>query len=101
MYLKCHRRLKDGKEHRYWSIAEKYRVSGDRTVDRHVLYLGEINDSQREAWIKSIEAFGDRLDTQLRHLRAVRQRRAGWDGAQLRPGCLGSSHRSLRRARVE
>lgn len=59
MYLKCHKRIKDGKEHRYWSIAEKMRVSGDRTVDRHVLYLGEINDSQREAWLKTIETFDE------------------------------------------
>jgi hypothetical protein len=59
MYLKCHKRFKDGKEHRYWSIAEKHRVSSKRTVDRHVLYLGEINDSQREAWLKTIEAFDE------------------------------------------
>ena len=59
MYLKCHKRVKDGKEHRYWSIVEKLRVADDRTVDRHVLYLGEINDSQREAWLKTIEAFDE------------------------------------------
>jgi hypothetical protein len=53
MYLKCHRRFKDGKEHRYWSIAEKRRVSRGRVVDRHILYLGEINDTQREAWLKT------------------------------------------------
>lgn len=35
MYLKCHRRFKDGKEHRYWSIAEKRCVSRGRVVDRH------------------------------------------------------------------
>ncbi len=51
MYLKCHRRFKDGKGHRYWSIAEKRRCAGGRVVDRHVLYLGEINDSQKEAWL--------------------------------------------------
>lgn len=28
-------------------------------VQRHVLYLGEINDSQREAWRKTIEVFED------------------------------------------
>jgi hypothetical protein len=64
MYLKCHRRFKDGKEHRYWSIAEKRRVSARRTVDRHVLYLGEINDSQRAAWLKSIEAFDETRGSQ-------------------------------------
>ena len=66
MYLKCHRRIKDSKEHRYWSIAEKRRVSRGRVVDRHVLYLGEINDSQREAWLKSIEAFDESRQEQRR-----------------------------------
>ena len=66
MYLKCHRRVKDGKEHRYWSIAEKRRLAGRRVVDRHVLYLGEINDSQRAAWLKSIEAFDETRGQQRR-----------------------------------
>ena len=57
MYLKCHSRFKDGKEHRYYTIAEKVACGGGRRVERHVFYLGEINDSQREAWLKSIEAF--------------------------------------------
>lgn len=59
MYLKCNRRIKDGKEHRYWSIMENRRCSGGRVVQRPVLYLGEINDSQREAWIRSIEVFDE------------------------------------------
>ena len=49
------RRNKDGKEHRYWSIVENHRIAGGRVVQKHVLYLGEINDSQREAWWRSIE----------------------------------------------
>jgi transposase len=56
MYLKCSTRRKDGKEHRTWSIVESCRI-GRRCVQRHVLYLGEINDSQRVAWQKSIEVF--------------------------------------------
>jgi transposase len=59
MYLKCNRRVKDGKEHRYWSIMENRRCAGGRVVQRPVLYLGEINDSQREAWIRSIEVFDE------------------------------------------
>lgn len=66
MYLKCHRRFKDGKEHRYWSIAEKRRVSRGRVVDRQILYLGEINDSQRASWLKSIEAFDEHHQEQRR-----------------------------------
>ncbi len=44
MYLKCRRRIKDGKEHRYWSIAENRRCADGRIGDRHLPYLGEIND---------------------------------------------------------
>jgi hypothetical protein len=59
MFLRHKIRRKDGKEHRYWSIVENRRVSGGRTVQRHVLYLGEINDAQRAAWCQTIEAFDE------------------------------------------
>ena len=58
MFLKCSTRRKDGKEHRSWSVVESRRV-GRSVVQRHVLYLGEINDSQRAAWQKSIEVFDE------------------------------------------
>ena len=32
-------------------------MAGGRVVQRHALYLGEINDSQQEAWRKTIEIF--------------------------------------------
>lgn len=57
MFLRCTKRRKDGKEHRYWSLVENRRVSGGRVVQRPLLYLGEINDSQHAAWRKSIEIF--------------------------------------------
>jgi hypothetical protein len=66
MFLKAHRRWKNGKEHRYWSIVESRRCSGHRVVQPHVLYLGEINDSQKEAWLKCIEAFDPHNKTQVR-----------------------------------
>ncbi|MCZ7564788.1 MAG: hypothetical protein M5U08_14215 [Burkholderiales bacterium] len=66
MYLKCNRRFKDGKEHRYWSLVESRRCADGRVVQRPVLYLGEINDSQREAWIRSIEAFDEEAHCQRR-----------------------------------
>jgi transposase len=59
MYLKCSVRRKDGKEHRSWSIVESRRLGDGQSVQRHVLYLGEINDSQQVAWQKSIEVFED------------------------------------------
>jgi transposase len=55
MFLRCTRRKKDGKVHEYWNIVENRRLADGRVAQRHVLYLGEINASQREAWRKTIE----------------------------------------------
>jgi len=55
MFLRAKIRRKDGKEHRSWSIVENQRVGGGRVVQRHVLYLGEINSTQALAWRRSIE----------------------------------------------
>src|SRR3954447_11085676 len=57
MFLRQTRRKKDGKVHSYWSIVENKRLDGGRVVQRHVLYLGEINSSQAAAWRKAIEVF--------------------------------------------
>jgi hypothetical protein len=59
MFLRATTRKKDGKEHRYWSVVENRRVAGGRVVQRHVLYLGEINSSQDLAWRRSIEVLDD------------------------------------------
>ena len=59
MFLRATTRKKDGKEHRYWSIVENKRLNGGRVLQRHVLYLGEINSCQEQAWRKSIEVFED------------------------------------------
>jgi len=59
MFLRQMIRKKDGKEHRYFSIVENKRVADGRVVQRHVLYLGEINDTQQLAWRKSIEVFDE------------------------------------------
>src|SRR6202007_3310664 len=59
MFLCSKVRRKDGKQHRYWSVVENTRVGGERVVQRHVVYLGEINDSQELAWRRSIEVLED------------------------------------------
>ena len=59
MFLRQTIRKKDGKEHRYFSVVENKRVACGRVVQRHVLYLGEINDTQELAWRKSIEVFDE------------------------------------------
>lgn len=57
MFLRCKKRYKDGKEHLYWSIVENRRVSGDRVLQRHVLYLGDLNGRQEASWQKTIDLF--------------------------------------------
>lgn len=57
MFLRSTTRKKNGKEHRYYSLVENRRVASGRVMQRHVLYLGEINDHQQEAWRKTIEVF--------------------------------------------
>lgn len=57
MFLRYTQRIKDGKVHRYWSIVENRRGAGKKVIQRQVLYLGEINDSQQAAWCRSIEVF--------------------------------------------
>ena len=49
MFLRHKIRWKDGKERRCFSVVENKRVAGGRVVQRHVLYLGEIIDSQELA----------------------------------------------------
>ena len=57
MFLRYTTRKKNGKEHRYYSLVENRRVASGRVVQRHALYLGEINDNQQAAWRKTIEIF--------------------------------------------
>ena len=59
MFLRKTERRKDGKTHLYWSVVENRRLDSGRVVQRHVLYLGEINSSQAEAWRKAIEVYDE------------------------------------------
>src|ERR1017187_10871079 len=59
MFLRATVRKKDGKEHTYFSVVENKRVADGRVVQRHVLYLGEINSTQELAWRKSIEVLDE------------------------------------------
>jgi len=62
MFLRFHARIKDGKDHRYWSVVENRRCGRGKMVQRQVLYLGEINDSQHESWCRTIEIFDDKAE---------------------------------------
>ena len=59
MFLRSTNRKKDGKDHRYFSIVENQRISADKTVQRTVLYLGEINDQQQASWRKTLAVFDE------------------------------------------
>ncbi len=87
MYLRANKRKKDGKEHRYWSVEESRRLRSGRVVQRRVLYLGEINDSQQAAWRKTLEAF-DEAEQRARTLSLFPEDRAipaeARDGVQVK-----------------
>ena len=57
MFLRSTNRKKDGKDHRYFSIVENHRLAGGKSVQRTVLYLGEINDQQQAAWRRTLDVF--------------------------------------------
>jgi transposase len=59
MFLRSTNRKKDGKDHRYFSIVENRRVPDGGTVQRTVLYLGEINGQQQAAWRRTLEVFDE------------------------------------------
>src|SRR5438309_10878908 len=59
MFLRSNKRIKDGKEHRYYTVVESRRLRSGKVAQRQVLYLGEINDSQQTAWRKTLEVFDD------------------------------------------
>jgi len=59
MFLRSTNRRKDGKDHRYFSVVENRRLSGGKTAQRTVLYLGEINDQQQAAWRKTLDVFDE------------------------------------------
>lgn len=59
MFLRSYKRKKNGKLHEYFSVVENRRLSGDKTVQRTVLYLGEITSSQKNTWRKTLEIFDE------------------------------------------
>src|SRR5450755_4082258 len=59
MFLGSNTRIKDGKEHRYYTVVESRRLQSGKVAQRQVLYLGEINDSQQAAWRRTLEVFDE------------------------------------------
>jgi transposase len=63
MFLRSHRRDKDGKDHTYWSLAETVRTP-DGPRQRTLCYLGELNSSAQARWLKTIEVFNEQGEAQ-------------------------------------
>jgi len=59
MFLRQNKRRKNGKTHRYFSVVENRRTGSGTTTQRQVLYLGEINDSQQQAWHQTLKVFDE------------------------------------------
>jgi hypothetical protein len=59
MFIRSYKRKKNGKLHEYFSVVENRRLSGDKSVQRTVLYLGEITSSQESTWRKTLEVFDE------------------------------------------
>src|SRR5437773_9410056 len=59
MFLRSNTRIKDEKEHRYYTVVESRRLQSGKVAQRQVLYLGEINDSQQAAWRKTLDVFDE------------------------------------------
>jgi transposase len=63
MFLRSHRRNKDGKDHSYWSLVETVRtLNGPR--QRTLCYLGELNNSTQARWLRTIEVFNEQGEAQ-------------------------------------
>jgi hypothetical protein len=58
-HLRPDRAARFGRRWSYWNVVKNQRVTGGQVIQRQALYLGEINDNQREVWRKSIQVFED------------------------------------------
>ena len=63
MFVRSYKRKKNGKWHEYFSVVENRRVANGTTVQRTVLYLGEITTTQEDRWRKTLEVFDEDTGT--------------------------------------
>src|SRR4030043_816217 len=68
MFLRSYKRKKNGKWHKYFSVVENRRLAKDKTVQRTVLYLGEITTTQEDTWRKTLEVFDEDTGKQKQKL---------------------------------
>jgi hypothetical protein len=95
--LKRHVVRKNGKQHVYYSLSETIRINKNRTVQRRVLNLGELNTTQTEQWQRSIEVIEAEGQSRQHRLFTDREGRAPADAADACEVILSSL--SVRRPR--
>ena len=76
-FVRCRKRLKDGKEHHYWSVVESCCRRDGRVVQRQVLHLGEPAGGAGELPGGYAEGAGSARRPVALHLPHVYQSRAG------------------------
>jgi len=82
MFLKAHRRKKDGKDHVYYSLTESVRVSRRRVFQRTILHLGELNTTQLDRRQRTVEVVAEVILSSLT-LKHPRSFGACWAGCKL------------------
>ena len=84
MFLKPNRRIKDGKEHLYYTLNESLRI-GRRSIQRTILHLGELTTSQHHRWRHTIEVINERSESRQMELLAdqEQERRGSSDDADV------------------
>ena len=63
MFLRPHRRGKDGKDHTCWSLVETVRTP-DGPRQKTLCYLGELNHWAQARWVKTVEVFNEQGEVQ-------------------------------------
>jgi transposase len=63
MFLRPHSRIKDGKDHKYWSLVETVRTP-DGPRQKTLCYLGELNSSAQARWLRTVEVFNEQGEAQ-------------------------------------
>src|SRR5256886_4590262 len=63
MFLRPNHRIKDGKDHTYWSLVETV-CTADGPRQKTLCYLGELTTSAQTRWLKTVEVFNEKGEAQ-------------------------------------
>src|ERR1700735_3217551 len=63
MFCRPNHRIKDGKDHTYWSLVETVRTP-DGPRQKTLCYLGELHSSAQARWLTTVEVFNEQGETQ-------------------------------------